>query len=290
MAAWYAANPNLRSGLISLADVQTAIEQSTENSIRRFRLNQWVRTQESWLPIGAWEACEGSSELEAAAPTWVAVDMALKHDSVAVVIAQPQRFEESVDRARKLDRMRSLLADAGKASGADASIIPDSALEAMMPEAHPRLVVRARIWKPAKAGAIDVAAVENHLRDLHRNLNVQAFAYDPAYFTRSAQILEDEGLPMIEWPQSAQRMVPACQTAYRIITDGTAEHDGDPEFADHILSAATRPTENGWRLSKGKSRRKIDAAIALAIAAHMAMTSIEEGPSVYESRGLRSVG
>jgi hypothetical protein len=37
-------------------------------------------------------------------------------------------------------------------------------------------------------------------------------------------------------------------------------------FTDQVLSAAQRMTDGGWRLSKNKSRRKIDAAIAMCIA------------------------
>lgn len=124
---------------------------------------------------------------------------------------------------------------------------------------------KARVWQP-DGDTIDVAAVENHLRDLHRRYNVQTFAYDPAYFERSAQALWDEGLPMVEHPQRRERMVPACQNLYRLIVDGEIVHDGDPTFTDHVLSAVQRETDTGWTLSKGKSKRKIDAVISLAIA------------------------
>jgi phage terminase large subunit-like protein len=46
-------------------------------------------------------------------------------------------------------------------------------------------------------------------------------------------------------------------------------------FADQVLSAAQRSTDMGWRLSKGKSKRKIDAAIALAMAVDRATRRVE---------------
>jgi phage terminase large subunit-like protein len=61
-------------------------------------------------------------------------------------------------------------------------------------------------------------------------------------------------------------MVPACGQAYELIVGRKVRHDGSPTFTDQVLSAAQRMTDNGWRLSKGKSRRKIDAAIALVMA------------------------
>jgi phage terminase large subunit-like protein len=108
--------------------------------------------------------------------------------------------------------------------------------------------------------------VESHLRELHRTYDVKEVAYDPAYFERSAQALADDGLPMVEFPQSAQRMVPACQTAYELICGGLVEHDGNPVFSDQVLAAVPRETDSGWRISKGKSKRKIDAAVAMVIA------------------------
>jgi phage terminase large subunit-like protein len=46
-------------------------------------------------------------------------------------------------------------------------------------------------------------------------------------------------------------------------------------FTDQVLSAAQRSTDMGWRLSKGKSKRKIDAAIALAMAVDRATRRVE---------------
>lgn len=71
---------------------------------------------------------------------------------------------------------------------------------------------------------------------------------------------------MVEFGQSASRMIPACGNAYEMIINKKVAHDGSPTFTDQVLSAAQRMTDTGWRLSKGKSRRKIDACIAMVMA------------------------
>ena len=218
--AWRVANPNLAERLLDPEDMQTAVRQTDEAAFRRWRLNQWVRAQESWLPAGAWEACTSDQPLRADLPVWVGIDMALKHDSIAVVIAQPQ--------------------DKG-------------------------VVVRAQIWQPRDEG-VDVAQVEHYLHQLQAQYRVVEFVYDPAYFQRSAEHLADSGLNMVEFPQSSARMIPACGHAYSLIINHTVLHDGAPTFTDQVLSAAQRQTDQGWRLSKGKSKRKIDACIALIMA------------------------
>jgi phage terminase large subunit-like protein len=236
---WRVANPNLSEGLLDITDMRTAVKQSDEAAFRRWRLNQWVRAQESWLPAGAWEQCRDERPLRNDLPVWVGIDMALKHDSIAVVIAQPQ---------------------------------------------DDTIVTRARIWQPRDEG-VDVAAVEQHLRSLHREHEVREFVYDPAYFQRSAEHLADDGLPMVEFPQSAARMIPACGNAYELIVNKRVTHDGSPTFTDQVLSAAQRMTDTGWRLSKGKSKRKIDACIALVMALDRATTRTQTAttsPSIIQ--------
>ncbi len=217
---WAIANPNLKLGLLDIDDMRTAVKQTDEAAFRRWRLNQWVRAQESWLPAGAWQQCADARPLIDDALTFVGIDMALKHDSIAVVIAQVQGDV---------------------------------------------VVTRAKIWKPQDEG-VDVAGVEVYLRSLHQQFDVREFVYDPAYFQRSAEALSDDGLPMVEYPQSSQRMIPACGNAYDLIVNQRMTHDGSPTYTDQVLSAAQRMTDQGWRLSKGKSRRQIDAAIAMVMA------------------------
>ena len=224
--AWQVSNPNLAEGLLDPDDLAVAVKQTSEMGMRRWRLNQWVRSQESWLPVGAWEQCVSDLQLDPELPVWVGIDMALKHDTIAVCVAQPQ---------------------------AD------------------RCVVRSKIWQPEQEG-VDVIAVEHYLRELHNQFQVQEFAFDPAYFQRSAEALSDDGLPMVEFPQSGARMIPACGNAYEMIVNRKVAHDGSPTFTDQVLSAAQRMTDTGWRLSKGKSKRKIDACIAMVIALDRATT------------------
>ena len=94
----------------------------------------------------------------------------------------------------------------------------------------------------------------------HRSL-----AYDPAFFMRSAQVLLDRGIVMVDFPQTHARMIPACGQSFELIANEKVRHDNDPTFTDQVMSAAQKTTDNGWRLSKGRSKRKIDAAIAMVI-------------------------
>jgi phage terminase large subunit-like protein len=128
--------------------------------------------------------------------------------------------------------------------------------------------------------SLDVAKIEAQIRTLHASGNCVEVAYDPAFFERSAQALADDGVAMLEFPQSAARMVPACGTTYEQILAGHVVHDDDPLSADQVKSAVPRDTDSGWRLSKGRSKRKIDAAITLVMGVARVLTRIEEKPIV----------
>lgn len=123
----------------------------------------------------------------------------------------------------------------------------------------------AKIWNPRKDGAIDVTAVMAHLRDLDRLYHLVEVAYDPKHFELAATPLADEGIPMVEMPQSPERMVPACGALYEAIMRGEISHDGAADYERQILNAMPTYTDAGFRLTKSKSRGHIDAAIALAL-------------------------
>jgi phage terminase large subunit-like protein len=143
------------------------------------------------------------------------------------------------------------------------------------------MAVEAHIMVPPRGGSLPLASVEAKLRELHDLYAVQEFVYDPWSFRRSAELLEDEGLPMLEHPMSNERMTLASANLYKLIQEGKVKHDGDPELRSHVLAGTTKETERGWRLVKDpKQRRPIDALIALAIAAKVATDQAYDGELV----------
>lgn len=136
-----------------------------------------------------------------------------------------------------------------------------------------RWVVRSKVWTAPKGKRIDHHAVMAHLRKLADVYELESAAYDPRYFEVPAQELTDEGINMIEFPQSPERMIPACMLAYGLIIGGEVAHNGDPVLGRHVNAAVRREGERGWSLSKGKSGTHIDACIAMVIALHEAVTA-----------------
>ena len=258
-----AANPSF--GLVmQLRFYLDQLTKKTEAVFRRYFLNQWTESEESWLGHGIWEALNvGPFDFLADEPMWVGTDAATKHDSTAHVRAQWHECEPGCP---------------GWRDGAPAPVR--------------KLRLQARIWerpfdartrRPLEGWKLPIVEVEEELRSYHRHFDLDACGYDPALFERSAQQLETEGLPMEEVAQTDTAMVPAAQTLYQLVVQGLVEHDGNPAFARHMKAAVAvqaRGGNGGWRLSKGQTRKRMDAAIAAAIAAWLA-TQPDEAPAAW---------
>ncbi|HEU4541167.1 MAG TPA: hypothetical protein VFR23_08580 [Jiangellaceae bacterium] len=138
-----------------------------------------------------------------------------------------------------------------------------------------RFAITSRIWNPTN-GQIDHLDVFNHVRDEATGPGFRGVVYDPRFFELPGRMLEDEGIQVIQFDQSPQRMAPACGLAFDLIVAARIVHDGDEELGAHVKSAAKRVQERGFTLSKGKSKRHIDAAITLC----MGVWILHEAPAV----------
>ena len=152
--------------------------------------------------------------------------------------------------------------------GVDKSARGDcSAVVAVQVDDHGLWWVDATVFTP-EAGAIDHGAVRQRVRDVCETCHVNAVGYDERYFVEGADELEQDGLPMVNIPQTPQRLVPAFSTLYELFHTGMVRHQPDPTFRQHVLSAVPKfDVSGGFTLAKNRSRTHIDAAVALGIAA-----------------------
>jgi phage terminase large subunit-like protein len=130
--------------------------------------------------------------------------------------------------------------------------------------------------KPAEAEtdwAVPILDVEEAIRQACRRWQVREIVCDPYRWARSYQILEAEGLPVVEFPQSPARMVPATQRFYEAVLNQSVTHSGDPRLARHMDNAKLKVDARGSRLAKESrhSAKKIDLAVAAVMGLDRAM-------------------
>lgn len=263
-AVWNLANP---ASWITERYLRRELSKPTMKltDFRRWHLNQWVIGVEDWLPTGTWASCSTKDHdpndlwhgLDRRRPVAVAIDFGVSDDTTCVAIAQriPMPF--------------------GRRN-------PE------VPSSEDHIVIRTKFFQPDPdiGEEVDVLAILEYLRSIARAFPERArkvegrryaagpvFAYDPWGFKALATILEGEGLVMVEVPQNDSRMVPAATELYSLVVENRLEHDGDPVLARHVANVLGKARgESGWRITKLKeSARKIDGAVATAMAVHEAL-------------------
>jgi phage terminase large subunit-like protein len=224
---WRKANPALVAGFLREAALVTSLGLVPESHFRVFRLGQWVDGVEGWL--GA--------------------------DGRAVWDLGGSDYELSVGGRTWV--------------GVDVGLKRDSTAVVAVQyrdDEPKKLHAECRIWLPKTDEPVDVTDVMGHLRTLADRYKVEAISYDPRFFDVPAKLLEDEGLKLVEIPQSLERMTPAVGALYELLRSNGMTHSRAKDFGQQVLNAIPRLNERGFTLSKGKSRGRIDAAVALALA------------------------
>lgn len=218
-----------------------------------YHANVWRTGIDSWLPHGAWAACldPDGAVIPPGAEVFGGVDMGRRNDRGAIVIVHVLERD-------------------------DDAYITDC-------------VVQSHIYDPADQpdGVLAFSTVENAIRDIAREYQLAGMAYDPWRFDRSAELLENEGIRMMQHDQTDARMGPATQWLYEAINLRRIRHDGDAELAAHVNAChAVALANGGVRLKKDpKAKKPVDAGHALSNAFSIA-TQLDDEISSYSYGGL----
>jgi phage terminase large subunit-like protein len=242
---WRAANPGF-GDLVAESDFASVVKRTPEAEFRIKRLNQWVASEAVWLPAGAWDACADSTRtIEDGAEVVLGFDGSYSHDSTALV----------------------------------AVTIPKTAEE----KAHVEL---AGLWErgldDGPEWRVPTDEVVDAIRACCDRWAVRELPADPSLWRDILEHLADEGVPVVEFPQSPSRMIPATQRLFEAVMERRLTHNGDPRLGRHIGNARTRISRGGGlQLTKGSfghsSPRKIDAAVALVMAYERSQVVEEPG-------------
>lgn len=270
-ATWAMANPAF-GDLIDPEDFEAAVKRTPEAEFRTKRLNQWVNTSQAWLPAGAWDACRGDlTAIPDGEEVCLGFDGSFNGDSTALVVvscAERPRFDPD-------DPAYAALTTAERerlAAGLNGHLRP------------PHVDVVEAWEKPSDAGhdwTVPILEVEAAIRAACRRWNVREIVCDPYRWGRTYQVLEDEGLPVVEFPQSPARMIPATTRFYEAVMNHSLTHSGDPRLARHLSNCVIKTDSRGSRLSKDarNSPRKIDLAVAAVMAHERAVQEPEPEPT-----------
>jgi len=231
---WKIANPSM-GDILSMEDMQSAALLTPENEFKTKRLNLWTSVGEAWIKSELWDALElKDRDIIPGESCIIGFDGSFSGDTTAIV---------------------------GWFLGGE--------------KPHVKVI---GMWElpevdPDPTWHVPVAEVEATIVDWYRNKGVQVseVVFDPARWQRTMMVLEEQGLPIISYPNSAERMVPATQRFYEAVVNGSFTHDGDPRLNKHIANAVTKTSSRGLMIAKANTKKKIDAAVAAIFSYDRAM-------------------
>lgn len=145
-----------------------------------------------------------------------------------------------------------------------------TALSMISVEVKPRIQLLG-LWEPPIAEPsyrVPMLDVEAKIRAAAARYRVVEITGDPYRYQRTLEVLDSEGLPVTEFPQSSQRMSPATTALAEAVHNHEVSHTGDPDLARHVGNCIVKDDSRGVRVAKvtKDSRRKIDAAVATIMA------------------------
>ncbi len=195
---------------------------------KRLHLNEWTSGEEAFIDLDLWDQCVDRKHRPA-----------LPNKEISLVI------------------------------GIDIGISHDcSAVVALARDEDKIKLACHRAWQPTKKKKIDLeASVEGYIKELAKDYTVKEVRFDPYQFHRSATTLAKEGLNMVEFPQTTDRLTAMSQNLYDLIKGANLVLYKDREMRGHAEKATAKETPRGWRIVKKKASHKIDLIIALGMAA-----------------------
>lgn len=274
-SSWAKANPNWRKSVLP-DDMESASRKakdmpSAKSNYLTKRLNVWVNADSAWMDMQAWDRCANlqlSIDKVGHLPCVIGLDLASKVD----VAAKVRVWYDETTGKYYLKPVFYLPERAVEQSG-------NSQYDGWRRSGH--LVV-------TDGDVIDFDQVEDDLAKDMKSLQVTEVAYDPWQATQLASHMLDQGAPMVEVRQTVQHMSEPMKVLESLVLQGKLEHDGNPMMAWMISNVVChRDVKDNIYPRKERPENKIDGAVAAIMALGRAVLS-NEGPSVYEDRGIHS--
>lgn len=240
---------------------------SREAEYRNLVLNQRVEVNNPFVSRALWQSCQGKVEDFAGLPIYCGLDLSECNDLTALVMVAPTEGKFHV-------RPTFWLPADGLRERSLKDRVP---YDQWAKEGHLETT-------PGKS--IEYEFVAEHLRGLFDRHDVRAVAFDRWGWRHLKPWLERAGFSeeeigrFVEFGQGFQSMSPALRDLESALLNGKLVHDGHPVLTMCAANAVVQADPAGNRkLTKAKSRGRIDGMVSLTMAMSVAATH-EEGPVI----------
>ena len=221
------------------------------------RLNLWVNTDQPWLSLDGWRA--GQTQWDgremAGERCYAAIDLSSAIDLTAVVLAFPPTPTRAAWRY-----LPWILTPR------------DTLVERAHRDRAPYLTWAASGELATCPGnRIDQDAVRAYLLDAKARFNIQEVAIDPWHAADLARRMQDDGLAVVEIPQTFSHLSAPSKAFEADVLDGKADAGGHAPMAWMISNAVVqRDGKDNIQPIKKRSRGRIDGVVAAIMARGLA--------------------
>lgn len=271
-ATWAAANPNLgvsvRRDYLE-RECRRAQDQPTyENTFKRLHLN--IRTQQDvrWLPIAKWQACATAVDAEAlrGRVCYAGLDLSTKVDLTAYALVFPPTDADPLWRVLP----RFFIPDANARQREKRDRVP------FLTWADQGFV------RMTSGDVVDFDAIKDALLEDARMFDLREVAYDPWNATQLATQLQSEGVVMVEFRQGFASMSEPTKELERLVISREFAHGGHPVLGWMVSHVSIELDAAGnVKLSKKKSRERIDGLVAIVMGIGRAMVRPQSEPTIH---------
>lgn len=228
-----------------------------QNAFRTKHLNEWVGAKTAWMNMLAWQRQKRSLDIEdfQGCRCWVSLDLASKLDVAARV---------------------ALVEKAGAYYVFPKFYVPESAVAEN--ERYASFVLEgAMVATPGDM--TDYAFIEEDLKELQAiGLDVQDNAFDPAQATYLMTRLQQEGIDVVEFPQTVRNLSEPMKEVEARTVARTLWHDGNPCMTWMMGNVVAKVDAKEHIYPRKESKElKIDGPVALIMAMGRALVQSDDG-------------
>jgi len=141
-----------------------------------------------------------------------------------------------------------------------------------------------KIYIPLKTEELQFDDVKRYLIDLSKIYDIQGLYFDPYQAIQLSQDLEKEGINIVKLTPTPGNCVAFSQCLFNLIKSRGISFYESEEIRLSLINCKVIYSGRGWRIVKKSGTKKIDLAIALAMASYGAITTPEEPEQIIEGK------
>lgn len=281
-ALWARVNPSL-GRIFDMDRIKRDYQQAKNDLVefedfKRFRLNIPAKHVKRWMPMDEWDKCNGKVELEALKerPCFGGIDLSTRQDLTAFTLVWPPMSED--DYWFVYPR----------------AYCPEDTMQKRSREGrvdYGRWVMDGYMI-PTPGNAVDYQFIERDVIDASEKYDLREVGYDPWNATQMAtNLFNNHGVQMVEVRQGAKSLSEPAKDILKTVLGGRLCHGGHPVLRWCTDNLVMVPDANeNLRPAKDKSTDRIDLFVAMLIAWSRALANMGNMVSVYEGRGIITLG